>query len=235
MITGTSGLEYTDINEYFLQSGVEQAVRGKLLKDITLTEEQSKAQLICNINDSLDIKAEGYILEISKKRITITGKDDAGLFYGFMTLEQLMEDAMEQEVNLPLCKIRDYPSLAYRAIHLDIKHHREKLEYYYSLMDRLAGYKVNAIIAEVEDKIKYRRQPEVGSTDALSIWEWQELSEYANERNTDQTYQLKAYIHVVCIYIYYKCIYINIYLCQIHHVFFYMHINSQKNTYYFVK
>ncbi len=52
-------------------------------------------------------------------------------------------------------------------------------------MDWLAKYKINAIIAEVEDKIKYKRQTEVGSADALSIWEWQKLSDYANERNIE--------------------------------------------------
>jgi hypothetical protein len=53
----------------------------------------------------------------------------------------------------------------------------EKKEYYYSLLDKLAGYKVNAVIAEMEDKIRYERQPEAGSADALS--------EYAMERNIE--------------------------------------------------
>ncbi len=102
-----------------------------------------------------------------------------------MTLEQLMIDASDQGVNLPLCSIEDYPGLAYRAIHLDVKHHLEKLDYYYELMDQLAHYKVNAIIAEVEDKLAYERQPLVGSEDALSMEEWKELSDYALERNIE--------------------------------------------------
>ena len=113
------------------------------------------------------------------------GNDKAGLLYAFMTLEQLMEDAKEQDVSLPLCSIKDYPLLSYRAIHLDIKHHIEKTDYYYKLLDKLAKYKVNAIIAELEDKIKYERQPEVGSADALSISEWKKLSYYAKERNIE--------------------------------------------------
>jgi hypothetical protein len=51
------------------------------------------------------------------------------------------------------------------------------------MIDKLKKYKINAIIAEVEDKIKYKRQPLVGSSDALTIEEWQKLSEYAIERN----------------------------------------------------
>ena len=59
----------------------------------------------------------------------------------------------------------------------------ETLDYYYRMIDKLKKYKINAIIAEVEDKIKYKRQPTVGSSDALTIGQWQKLSEYAHARN----------------------------------------------------
>ena len=184
-ITGASVLKYNDIQNYYLPEKTDLPVRGNLLKNIKPVNQNSKAQLVCSINESMDLQKEGYTLGISKKQITITGKDEAGLLYGFMTLEQLMEDAKEQEVFLPLCQITDYPLLSYRAIHLDIKHHLEKTEYYYQLMNKLAKYKVNAVIAEVEDKIKYQRQPEVASADAISIREWQSLCNYARERNIE--------------------------------------------------
>ena len=184
-IKGASTLKYDDILHYYAFQKFDLPVRGDLLKNIQAVEKQSKAQIICSIDKSLDLHAEGYTLGISRKQITITGKDKAGLLYAFMTLEQLMEDAKEQDVCLPLCSIKDFPLLSYRAIHLDIKHHIEKTEYYYKLLDKLAKYKVNAIIAEMEDKIKYERQPEVGSADALSISEWKKLSYYAKKRNIE--------------------------------------------------
>ena len=184
-ISGTSGLKHNDIQYYYAAQEIDLPVRGDLLKNIQATKKESKAQIIYNLDESLKLKPEGYILDISETQITITGKDKAGLFYGFMTLEQLMEDANEQNVNLPLCNIEDYPLLSYRSIHLDIKHHREKIDYYYKLMDKLGKYKVNAIILEVEDKIRYERQPEVGSADALSINEWKKLCNYAYERNIE--------------------------------------------------
>ena len=148
-------------------------------------EKQSHAQIICRIDPSLDLPAEGYVLDISWGKISIAGKDKAGLLYAFMTLEQLMEDAGELDVPLPRCSIKDFPLLSYRAIHLDLKHHREKTAYYYSLLDKLAHYKVNAIIAEMEDKIRYERRPEVASADALSIREWRDLCDYAKDRNIE--------------------------------------------------
>ena len=183
--TGVSALSVDDILYFNSTDGTELPVLGENLNKIQSTDKEVQAQIVFHIDSSLDLKAEGYTLEISKNQVSIVGKDKAGLLYGFMTLDQLVEDANEQDVPLPLCHIEDYPLLAYRAIHVDLKHHREKTEYYYQLMDKLAGYKVNAIIAEMEDKLGYERQPVLGSADALSIEEWKKLSDYAMERNIE--------------------------------------------------
>lgn len=182
-ITGKSLLDATQLKKYFNPSGVDLPPGSDFLKQAIATKNQEEAQLVYSIDEALDIKAEGYLLEITNQHVKITAKDQAGLIYGLATLEQLMEDAKEQNLKLPLCQIKDYPLLSYRAIHWDVKHHRETLDYYYRMIDKLKKYKINAIIAEVEDKIKYKRQPLVGSSDALTIEEWQKLSEYAIERN----------------------------------------------------
>ncbi|MFK5972924.1 MAG: glycoside hydrolase family 20 zincin-like fold domain-containing protein [Flavobacteriaceae bacterium] len=184
-ITGVSTLNYEDVNHYYAHEGVDLPVLSAELNTLQSTQDTSDAQLVFNIDGTIDVGAEGYTLNISENQITIIGKDEAGLFYGFKTLEQLMVDAQEQQVNLPLCSIKDYPLLAYRAIHLDIKHHLEKTSYYYGLIDKLASYKVNGIIAEMEDKLGYVRQPKVASSDAISIAEWKKISDYAKERNIE--------------------------------------------------
>lgn len=184
-ITGTSDLMADDIVYCFGENGIGLPVVNKVLSDIEQVGDRSEAQVIIKIDPSLKIKNEGYILVIEPNRIHISGKDSAGLFYGFMTLSQLMTDATDQEVPLPLCNISDFPQLSYRAVHLDMKHHMEKRDYYYRLIDKLALYKVNAIIAEVEDKLGYERRPLVGSEDALSMAEWKKLSEYAWERHIE--------------------------------------------------
>lgn len=182
-ITGNSSLNATQLKTYFNSSDVDLPPGSDFLKQATVTKNEEEAHLVYSIDKTLDIKAEGYLLEITNQQVEIIAKDQAGLIYGLATLQQLMEDAEEQSVPLPLCQIKDYPLLSYRAIHWDIKHHRETLDYYYRMIDKLKKYKINAIIAEVEDKIKYKRQPLVGSSDALTIEEWQKLSEYAIERN----------------------------------------------------
>lgn len=134
-----------------------------------------------NVPDS----PEGYVLEITDKGVTITARDEAGLFYGAQTLEQLLEDSRDFKKEIPPMKITDYPAVAYRAIHLDTKHHLDRMEYYYRMVDKLARYKVNAIIWELEDKLRFTRRPEVGAPNAISKQEMQALCRYAKDRNVE--------------------------------------------------
>lgn len=184
-INGVSNLNAEDIKQCYLAAGARLPTLGTLLEDITPTEQAAEAQIIAKIDPDLATKPEGYELDIEATQIEMTAKDQAGLLYAFMTLEQLLEDATEQEVALPICTIKDEPALAFRAIHIDVKHHLEQTDYYYQLMDELAQWKINGVILEIEDKLQYQRQSKVGSADALSIATWKELSDYAKARNIE--------------------------------------------------
>ncbi|EAR02834.1 glycoside hydrolase family 20 zincin-like fold domain-containing protein [Maribacter sp. HTCC2170] len=182
-INGVSSLNVKDLKLYHSKINSELPIENDLFGKMKRADKESKAQLLFEVDNSLDIKDQGYLLKIDNDKIKITGKDSIGLFYGVKTLEQLLIDSKEQEVNLPVCTIEDYPLLAYRAVHLDVKHHLEKEAYYYDLIDKLAGYKVNAIILEIEDKLKFTKQPKVSSMDAWSIEKWKKLSDYAAQRH----------------------------------------------------
>ena len=153
---------------------------SKQFKQITQMED---AQLFFSIQPQENQKAESYALKIEKEQINIQAQDQAGLFYAFVTLDQLIEDAVNSNTPLPLVTLQDAPKIAFRPIQVDVKHHLEKKSYYYDLIDALAQLKINGIILEIEDKLKYKRRPEVASADALSIEEWRALSTYALARN----------------------------------------------------
>jgi hexosaminidase len=175
-ISGNSKLMGADLESDFQLAQIHFTT-GKSLSEF-------QSEIFAFVLDSgLQLKAEGYSLSISERKVEITASSNAGLWYGLMTVGQLIEDANDQYVPIPLCKIADEPALAYRAVHLDVKHHLEKKEYYYELMDRFAAQKINAVIIEIEDKLKYELQPKVGSSDAFSIEEWKALSDYAMARN----------------------------------------------------
>ncbi|MEG2855609.1 family 20 glycosylhydrolase [Bacteroides sp.] len=128
---------------------------------------------------------EGYVLQISTNGASILAKTSTGLFYGCQTLEQLLEDSRDFHRPIPAMVITDYPSIPYRAIHVDTKHHLNRMEYYYRLIDHLASYKINGIIWELEDKLRYTRRPEIASPNAISKQEMQAISRYAKERNIE--------------------------------------------------
>ena len=172
-----SGQSELDVNQ--VEKTAMQAKELMLEKGDLSTVEVISFQLITGGDES----SESYHLEITKDQIRIQAPTSAGLWYGLMTLNQIIQDAKDQDASLPVLSIKDEPALAYRAVHLDVKHHLEKKEYYFELMDRFAALKINAVIVEIEDKLKYERQPKVGSSDAFTIAEWRELSEFAMARN----------------------------------------------------
>jgi len=182
---GDSKLQAADLKFYRLADGLKLPLPEDYLSEWEEINTLSEPQVIFRKDVHQTMGDEEYIVEVGRDQVTITAAKKAGFLYGWSTFQQVLADAEEQGVSLPLCYIQDAPELDYRAIHLDVKHHLDKKEYYYDLMDFLASYKINAIIAEVEDKLAYERQPLVGSEDAMSIEEWKALSDYAEERNIE--------------------------------------------------
>lgn len=173
-ISGQSKLELREVEASFEKAKKAMLEKGSL---------DGIESFLFTLQPDLDLKKEGYLMEISADQISIQAPAEAGLWYGLMTLGQLIQDAKDQDAALPMVKIKDEPALDYRAVHLDVKHHLEKKEYYFELMDRFAAQKINAVIVEIEDKLQYELQPKVGSSDAFSISEWKELSDYAMARH----------------------------------------------------
>ena len=179
---GLSDLNFKNIKFAYSDNNIKLPIRYDFTKNIQINN-LSESTINYSIDPNLNVIKEGYKLNVYKNKISIIAKDEKGLFYAFITLDQLIEDSKDQNINLPLVSVKDFPLLKFRPIHLDIKHHMEKKSYYYDLMDDLAKQKINGIIVEFEDKLKYKLRPEIGSSDALSIDWWVELSEYAITRN----------------------------------------------------
>ena len=171
------------LNFAYSPTGDSLPIRYGSTKKLKIADLAENSQIEFSILYHENQVSESYSLEIESNKIKIQAQDKAGLFYAFVTLNQLLEDARNQQLTLPLVKIKDSPKIAFRPIHIDVKHHLEKKSYYFDLIDELAQLKINGIIIEIEDKLKYKRRPEVASQDALSIEEWKSISNYAVNRN----------------------------------------------------
>lgn len=128
---------------------------------------------------------EGYVLEITPDRVDVRARSRAGLMYGCVTLDQLLTQSAETGRPIPSMRITDRPQIDFRAVHIDTKHHLDRMDYYYDLVDRLAQWKVNGIIWELEDKLQYERRPECSSPNAIGKQEMRALCRYAAERNVE--------------------------------------------------
>jgi hypothetical protein len=179
------GLNYGDLSYVVSAGEAPIPVLGAITDGLPQSERAGKGVHFQLSQTNVPDSPEGYVLEITNKGVTITSRSEAGLFYGCQTLEQLLEDSRDFKKEIPPMKITDYPAIAYRAVHLDTKHHLDRMDYYYRMVDKLARYKVNAIIWELEDKLRFTRRPEIGAPNAISKQEMQALCRYAKERNVE--------------------------------------------------
>ena len=180
------GLNAGDLKTILFSDKISRFPLGNFLKRLKLTGKSEEGTVVLELtNSNVPKSTEGYSLTVTANQVSIKSSSKAGLFYGCQTLEQLMEDALAQNINIPPMEIVDFPGIAYRPIHLDTKHHLDNMKSYYDLVDRLSRLKVNAIIWELEDKLRYREYAMVGAENAIGVQEMAALSNYAKARNVE--------------------------------------------------
>ena len=109
---------------------------------------------------------EGYALDVTPQGIRITARDDAGLFYGAVTLWQLLTpDAQHGAVQVPAVHIRDQPRFVWRGLMLDSARHFQSVAEIETLLDQMAQHKLNTFHWHLTDdqgwRIQIRRYPEL--------------------------------------------------------------------------
>jgi hexosaminidase len=98
--------------------------------------------ILLSSNGADQLPAEGYLLTVNAKTITVTGKG-AGLFYGVQSLMQMMPEKNGQEIDVPASTIQDYPRFKYRGMHLDVGRHFFSVAFVKKYIDLMAQYKLN--------------------------------------------------------------------------------------------
>ena len=94
---------------------------------------------------------ERYLMDVTSRRILITGDDVRGVFYGIQSLRQLLPAELEQpelaaglrNVRVSNIYIEDYPQFAYRGMHLDVARHFFDVDFIKKYIDLIALHKMN--------------------------------------------------------------------------------------------
>lgn len=90
-------------------------------------------------------RSEGYYLAVSDREIVVAGNDRRGLYYGLRTLEQLLEQACEND-SLPEVEITDWPDVAVRGVVEGFYGTPWSHEARMSLIDFCSDHKLNTYI-----------------------------------------------------------------------------------------
>lgn len=101
--------------------------------------------------------AEAYRLEITPSGVTLRASSDAGLYYGAVTLWQLIQRA-GPEGTLPAMIIDDAPAFPWRGVMLDSVRHFQPVAFVKTLIDRMAMDKLNVLQWHLTDDQGWRLQ-----------------------------------------------------------------------------
>jgi hexosaminidase len=108
--------------------------------------------------DKKELGAEGYSLVAATDRVTITAATPAGLFYGGVTLWQVMTAKPSQGigVTVPAMTIIDSPRFGWRGLMLDSARHFQSVEYVKQFIDWMALHKMNTLHWHLTDDQAWR-------------------------------------------------------------------------------
>lgn len=109
---------------------------------------------------------EGYALDVGPAGIRVSARDDAGLFYGAVTVLQLLSpDAQRGAVRVPALHIRDQPRFVWRGLMLDSARHFQSVAEIEQLLEQMAQHKLNVFHWHLTDdqgwRIQIKRYPEL--------------------------------------------------------------------------
>ena len=116
------------------------------------------------------IPAEGYRLRVSSDGIHVRASDEAGLFYGAVTLWQLLTAAPREGGGYALAAldIDDAPRFAWRGYMLDSARHFHSVDEVKRIIDAMSLHKLNVFHWHLTDdqgwRIEIRRYPALATT-----------------------------------------------------------------------
>jgi hexosaminidase len=115
---------------------------------------------------------EGYGIAVAPKLITVSGSTAAGLFYGAVTLWQLLP-AEGHTGTIRAQIIRDAPRYVWRGLMLDSARHFQSVAFIRSTIDWMAWHKLNVLHWHLTDdqgwRLEIRRYPRLTSIGAWRV------------------------------------------------------------------
>jgi hexosaminidase len=115
---------------------------------------------------------EAYTIEVAPHRVTVSATSAAGLFYGAVTLWQLLPSGGATG-QIHAQTIRDAPAYAWRGLMLDSARHFQSPAFIRSMIDWMAWHKLNVLHWHLTDdqgwRLEIRKYPRLTSIGAWRV------------------------------------------------------------------
>lgn len=131
---------------------------------------KAKGRLVFTFDGGADIPEDGYLMDVSRKGVSIKAKGGEGAFYAIQTLLQLFPPEVyakgfTAEADLPAVRVKDYPKYGYRGMMLDVVRTFFTQREVERFLDLMAYHKLNRFHWHLSDdqgwRIEIKGHPEL--------------------------------------------------------------------------
>ena len=149
---------------------LKQYLKEVTWNDLPIVQKRTKKVRYIELAVSPNVKeAEGYLLTVSQKGVTILGGSAAGVFYGIQTLRKAVK---EGPIMNPVI-ITDAPRFVWRGMHLDCSRHFFSVDFVKKFIDLLALHNMNRFHWHLTDDQGWR----------IEIKKWPKLISVGSQRS----------------------------------------------------
>jgi len=127
----------------------------------------SRPHIALSLSNNASDNPEGYHLDITRAGVRITAPSETGLYYGAMTLAQLLspDDHAGAPVRLDAMTIDDAPRFHWRGLMLDPARHFLPVADVKTIIDQMGQHKLNVLHIHLTDdqgwRIEIKRYPDL--------------------------------------------------------------------------
>ena len=149
---------------------LKQYLKEVTWNDLPIVQKRTKKVRYIELAVSPNVKeAEGYLLTVSQKGVSIQGGSAAGVFYGIQTLRKAVK---EGPIMNPVV-ITDAPRFTWRGMHLDCSRHFFSVDFVKKFIDLLALHNMNRFHWHLTDDQGWR----------IEIKKWPKLISVGSKRS----------------------------------------------------
>lgn len=149
---------------------------------------------------------EHYIINIDAKGMTISGSTSAGVYYGVMTVDQLLmgDVCSTSSKQIAAIRIDDAPRFGYRALMIDPARHFIPVEDVKFYIDQMTRYKYNVLQLHLTDdqgwRIEIKKHPRlVSGKEYYTREQLADIIRYAAQRHIEVVPELDIPGHTVAV------------------------------------